>query len=831
MRYLLLAILILCPLLLCGQSLDIYGGRTDILCTATGNWHTQKVGNHWWVCTPLGHVFFKESLYITTPATNFNINAKYGNNVNYINAELDRFKAWGFNAIDTAANSALWPTSSPTPATLMPFVYKLFPSLRSGSASGTGGNAFSDNNGFAAINYVVQNIWSAMPDGFYSGLPYLPFQADLSDPGIAMDAAAQLQFNAPGGPNVNYLMEFNFDDADQEWGLRYGENNCPGPDGNRHQHLGWVSLASSPGMYAGNELPPNQAAHQYLSYNPTHVSKAGLETFLKNRYNNSISALNMAWGSSYTQFDSTGTTVTGETVATGDGRTTAYNYTLAHTSPNRYSVGVTVNGTLVAGDMAVFNVNGVVDPGRMWGPYVSGTSPVNNSGALSVTFSTTANQAEYGALTIRKISVANNVVTVQTGAQHGLWTGAKVNISGTTNYNGTALGPITVVDSITFTYALVSSFATETSGAFALNAVPGASDTIKVNYTYNGWGVGTGLMDEANNHSWSNGDNFACNLAVLPAQMQTDLSDYLYQIANTYYSGLKAAIHTYFPKSMYTGFDSLDVGHGIKTAVMKAAHNNLDAVATAYVTLTQAQLDTWYSTVGESAFYDSNYLTAAFDSPNPSSPSYYTTQDIKGQSYYSQLHADLNLKYTVSGNYPFIGMATWSYVDMNDGGGLRFGLVSPEDNAYDGHEDVSASVTCSAPLQAYTCGGESYATQLWQSTTAYGTFRYIVGLVSGTYYIFGTGTTGNGTTSGSQPNWTLTCPTLNSTCVDGTVTWKNAGVWTRAANPANMGNLITPSGGGILAGNALWLGINQSGFISSGFIGGTSKIGGQASIH
>ena len=146
-----------------------------------------------------------------------------------------------------------------------------------------------------------------------------------------------------------------------------------------------------------------------------------------------------------------------------------------------------------------------------------------------MTFSTTPN-AQAGNRNIQKISIANNVVTVVTVAQHGLWTGAKVNISGTTNYNGTNVGPITVVDSITFTYPKTASLATEATGTYALNAAPGASDTIAVNYVYNGWEIGTGLMDEANNHSWSNSDPYACNMGALPAQMRTDLNDYLYQI-------------------------------------------------------------------------------------------------------------------------------------------------------------------------------------------------------------------------------------------------------------------------------------------------------------
>ena len=35
-------------------------------------------------------------------------------------------------------------------------------------------------------------------------------------------------------------------------------------------------------------------------------------------------------------------------------------------------------------------------------------------------------------------------------------------------------------------------------------------------------------------------------------------------------------------------------------------------------------------------------------------------------------------------------------------------MVTQSDNAYDGHEAQTASISCSAPEQAYTCGGESH---------------------------------------------------------------------------------------------------------------------------
>jgi hypothetical protein len=37
----------------------------------------------------------------------------------------------------------------------------------------------------------------------------------------------------------------------------------------------------------------------------------------------------------------------------------------------------------------------------------------------------------------------------------------------------------------------------------------------------------------------------------------------------------------------------------------------------------------------------------------------------------------------------------------------NWGLKTPTDNAYDGHEAVAPVVACSSPVQAYTCGQEA----------------------------------------------------------------------------------------------------------------------------
>jgi len=290
--------------------------------------------------------------------------------------------------------------------------------------------------------------------------------------------------------------------------------------------------------------------------------------------------------------------------------------------------------------------------------------------------------------------------------------------------------------------------------------------------------------------------------------MQTDLNDYLYQIAYTYYSGLATQVHTYYPKAMYAGHDA--VSNGVpKAPILKAAAQVLDVLTTAYGNqFSQSQLDTLYAGYGDRPLYDSFYTTVNLDSANATVPDvfpHYLTQESKGQAYYSRIQSALNAKYTATGSHPYVGIGVWSYLDMNDGSGYRFGLVSQNDNAYDGNEATPGTKTCSAPLQAYTCVAEtSFITPVWQANSSVPfthTANHVLSSISGTYYIFES--TNGGTTGSTQPNWAVNCSTVGNICNDNGVIWQNVGVWTKSANPSYYGNAIT----GITQGNGLWLNV------------------------
>jgi hypothetical protein len=804
------------------RATDRYGGRTDISCTSRpGKWHTEKIATRWWICTPAGHAFWKQSLYVIGHGDAVSIGAKYGSVANYNTAVLNRIKAWGFNTIDLGVQGGAWgiyPTASPAPGVLVPFIFSGTPNYgEKGAMSAYPSLDWDDGRRHPVLTYNVKNIWGAMPASYYRYSPWMPPQADLMDPGVAAQLAYSLHRDKQwqsiaASPNASYLMGVSVDDGDDMWGFMGGE--CCGNTASV-PHLGWVSLASSPIVNAGALNVYGTTNQQFLYYDPQHKSKAALLAFLQTKYG-SINALNAAWGSHYTQWNSAGTPIAGERIATGDESAAAYTATLAHATPSRYSIAVTVNGTVVAGDMSHDRGNGNADPnnpadGRIWGPYVSGTIAYG-SRLLSVAFAT-AHNTPAGPRTIAQISASHNLVTVDTLYQHGLWTGAYVAISGTDRYNSPKVGPIAVLDAFHFTYAAARTLPAENNkGTYALYATPGPGDAIAVNYVVNGWEIGSGFMDEANNHSWSNGDGHAANTSALPPQMKADLDAYLYRMAYTYYHNYEQLIHSVFPNAMYVGHDAVNGNLPPHGPILKAAGQVVDVLTTGYrQPYSQTALDYIYASYGDRPIFDSFYATTNLDSPamsatKPDTLPHYHSQEEKGRAYYTRMRATLNAAYSANGSHPYVGMGVWSYLDMNDGSGYRWGLVTRNDNAYDGHEAAPGSKPCSPPLSAYTCVAETpYTIPTWQPGIYLlgpddNRWYHVIANVGGAYYIFET--TKGGSTGRVQPTW---CSNLNCTVADGGQTWKNIGVWSKAANPGNYGDAITQ----IRIANAMWLNVTQ----------------------
>ena len=608
--------------------LDQFGGLTTMTSPnpSTGRFRVEKFSNKKWMFVdPANNGFFMIAPYVLNQdnsnddmGSNYyaRTNVKYGDNgPTWATAQLKRIQSWGFNSVgpygsayaEPIATDPRWNTPDHTNPVKVPFIALIRP---------------------AYYGMLNQNNWSPQPikNMLYSLSPYYTGYkpgngvADYYDPNLTTFFTNEmnndsLPVSIKASPNQQYMIGVNADDSDEMYGFGKGPDF---PGGHNNAHLGWLVLTMSP-VQTANSLK------KFVYPDTVVYSKRALHDQLVAKYG-TIAALNSAWGSNYTTFDSSGTTVSGESLGTGNGSTTAFSKTLTGTIVSAFSVQILVGGKAVAGD------NG---SGTLWGPTASGT--INYAtGAISVTFS----------------------------------------------------------------------------------SAPATGPTVTANYIQNGWGIGTGLMDEdaRPTHLLWTGIDFTF-MADVNATVKADLDDYLFQIASHYFSMCRNGIQNWLPGTLYLGPDTLGSwGAPSNRNVLKAAAQYIDVMAMGGTPpMNQTMIDFIYTYFGDKPFYTGEFRTANGDSAffrYAAAALDFSSQANRGQSYYNGVTPYPNMAYSANGSRPYVGILWWQYLD-NWGEKNDWGLVSLSDNAYDGHESVigtvgsgTRSIPCSPPLENYVCGGE-----------------------------------------------------------------------------------------------------------------------------
>ncbi|KKK64712.1 hypothetical protein LCGC14_2981440, partial [marine sediment metagenome] len=274
-------------------TLDIYGGCTNCGFTGavTGFFHTEKIGNRWWFIDPLGNPFRMKAVYAldhnAIGGKNATI-AKYGSLDIWADQVVRRMKAWGFNTIGEYSQNRVRPYGTfggaPPPDSLkLPVIaHKIVSS-----------QALSNSRGWLAE--PVKNIIAGVPTSTYGG--YRAPLLDVYDPNYAFvvgKSVEELNTDITGGvANKQWIIGVTLDDADEVFGFK-GEGTGGKVD---YPHPSFLVLTTNPTISG--------------AIDPTVYSKLALRDFLMQRYNNDINALNTAWGSSYTTWDSAGGYATG----------------------------------------------------------------------------------------------------------------------------------------------------------------------------------------------------------------------------------------------------------------------------------------------------------------------------------------------------------------------------------------------------------------------------------------------------------------------------------------------------------------------------------------
>jgi len=255
--------------------------------------------------------------------------------------------------------------------------------------------------------------------------------------------------------------------------------------------------------------------------------------------------------------------------------------------------------------------------------------------------------------------------------------------------------------------------------SFSSENAPASGAAITANYVKNGWGIGSGLMDEDGriSHQIWTGIDFVSLLDVNVA-VKLDLDNFLFQIADHYFSMCRTLIQTWMPGVMYLGPTSLGTwGAPSNRNVLKAAARDIDVMEMAAGPagpLTQPMLDFIFAYYGDKPFYVSEFRLANPDSAffSYTADGAFATQEARGQDYFNAVTNYPSASYGANGSRPYVGVFWWQYLD-NWSEKNNWGLVSLSDNAYDGREAVTGpggvgvrSVPCSAPLESFMCGGE-----------------------------------------------------------------------------------------------------------------------------
>lgn len=698
-----------------GAALDQYGGRTDLPCTqATGHFHTEEINSRWWLCTPAGNAFFFEGVgdWSTGGA------AKYGSSENAsLQTQLEGL-SWNFNGVGQKTYgfaNAPCPGCVENPCTNC----KALPTIQTFEILV---RALDNDSNLAPAGTATKNLTNAV-DGH--GAPW--FYKALLD---AFDSSMVTYFNAyassPNSPNAFPMYQNN----PNVIGAMIGDNDFflgvgPGPDfdtafapqgtsnGKNESDLGRVVMAApaiitfdpipgegkvgigdTPQLYADTKVY-SKAAMASPPATCSYATPCSLRDYLFKKYSGGIAALNTAWGSNYTTFDSSGT-ASKQTICASTGWTgsiSSCSDTLSTLNVSPHSVQVTVDGVLQAGDCPWFSGSNL----NFCGSHPQNTGALEGAGASTIASTSTINYTT-GAVTINFKSAppagAHTIVVsyVQNGWMYGTGLMDEDGRNSWTGTNSVCLLPV------------------------------------------NGGGAGTDswACRAGNPNGWPQ-PNANANFAA-------DIEDWIGQYSAQFFSSTGAAIRAN-SSILYMGTDSMGIWmQPANKNVYKGAAGNIDIM---FQELGWSPDEDPTSGINSQATYDLawNYITqyygdhpvinfweananpdSAMSGKTPSGVLLFNTQANRGQGYYNVVNRMLTAP-SFNSTFQWVGISWWGWQDFPNEG-TNWGLKTLHDNAYDGHEAVSSSVPCSPPLQAFTCGGEtanygdaitsiSAANQLW----------------------------------------------------------------------------------------------------------------------
>ncbi len=672
--------------------------------------------------TPENHYLYDAEMTFPACAINFeNCSAtKYGaTNTNCVgaSAELAQWATWGFQGTGLANQTFFFPDGSGSCPT----------------STKTNEERFYQTAGYLNVNLdsfaanPVSNIQIGVSNTFWSAMgcsiirPLLDYYSPAAHTFIANTFTTnwnsiQSAFNYPG------TMMYTTDDPGYNniSGVGVDFHEAPSVGGPHDCDPSIMTLVSAPVMTGNGELfyaaapTCNGVTPCLILTDPKNYTKAALESALQTEYG-TIAALNTAWGTSYTTFGSSGTTVTGESFGTGDGTTTTFTHTLANNSSvSPFSVAISVAGTVVAFDCPNYtysnytgHCSATLPNSTLLGATVTSGSVNYSTGAASVTFATApANGA------------AITVSYVQNGWQYGTGLLDESGLSASVGTNAFCrVGK--PAWSATHAYTGGDIIHDATSGTWQVDVTAGTHNSggsLPAFSTTQGNDTPDGAVTWESEGLPVCGTEAGSDLpaANMNANMAADLGTFLQSFVSQYYSVTCGVAHTEFPDSLCAGPNGTASGFSPpRQEILQAAQTGLDFMV--YVSLSPStdpnalgkyMFLTRYFTkplINEQQFFTSSQNQTS-NGLAPNSLPVYTNLADMGAAWYSLQSWMLGVP-GEDGLYHWDGIG-WG-ASHGIGGCNGCGLKDNLDNAYDGIEDAVATVPCASPNSSLSCGGET----------------------------------------------------------------------------------------------------------------------------
>lgn len=666
---------------------DDFGGATGLACkNKTGHFTLTKIGDRWWFCTPSGHAFISMSVGNLVPAGRGQVDCnhqsaydlllhKYGDvTFNWAWQTLRRMTAWGFNSVgqDSGAqvlpeqrcSNCPWPGGrQPVP---LPYIWEVKPA------------EYASVNRFDLASGPVKDIING------TNSHYTTWRggalSDVYDPNLHQWWQAFLKSGRGGAQplraNSPWVLGVFTDDSDYFWG------SGAGPDftvGHTNANPAWTTLISSPVQTYTQATPFGGLKEIYtdsLVYakggtaNPSTPcsisSPCSLRDYLWQRYRGDIGALNKAWGSNYTTFDSTGKQIKNESVGTGDGTNTTFKHTLQHTPVSPFSILVLVSGKAKAGDCPWFH-NYNCKSGLL--PLARDTATLGSPDPNYLNQSDSTINYSDGEIVVTFVTPPPRGTTVTVDYIYGGWMAGGTGLMDEDGSNAKWVG----------------------TNPFCLE---GADPNFPKYFSCVGGAAPHNPVPSAN------------------PMLGADLDNWVPQFAARFFKTMRDDLRT-VSQVPYLGLDT--IGSWDTPAYSKFLEGAGPYLDAAFVNLRANLPPPSPASFQEAYQYTTRYLgdvpllmfsgqVAQADSamschPNPNIGDLGTQQSRCQTWYYTVSYLLKTPSY--NHDYPFVGFDWWGWQDFQD---LNQGLVSIHDNAYDGKEAVIAR---GKDAWGYPTGGEA----------------------------------------------------------------------------------------------------------------------------